>query len=190
MIDEENREIGGKPLAKDDAEPLLTGADPQTETFGDDAESSEYGPFAYPEGFKEDATVMKEFRALARAANLPQAQAQKFVDIGVKMIQNQNAAMVQAVHEMKQNWNKEIRNDPEFGRQSFQRTIHDANIALREFGSDKLVTNLREWNLDNHPELVRCFAKIGRYMSENSSPSGEAPAERREKTLADFYSPM
>ena len=44
----------------------------------------QYAEFALPEGFQVDTAVMDEFKGLAKELNLPQATAQKLVDLQAK----------------------------------------------------------------------------------------------------------
>lgn len=62
----------------------------------------------------------------------------------------------------------DVRADKEIGGDKLTANIGMAQKALDQFGTPELRTYLEQTGLGNHPDLVRCFMKIGKSMGEDS----------------------
>lgn len=154
----------GEPAADDDKP---TGAPEQ------------YEDFTAPEGVKLDAEVAGEFKSLAKELNLPQDQAQKVADLGVKLAQKWQAQQAAVLAETAAKWAQEAQTDAEFGGDKLPENLAVAKKALNDFGSEKLQTLLHESGLGNHPEVIRLLVNAGKAISEDrivAGKSGTAPA--------------
>lgn len=146
------------------------------------AESAvEYEPFALPEGIAADEGLLAEFKATAKELKLPQKDAQKFADLGAKIVTKQQ----EAYQAMRQQWHDAAATDTEFGGEKLQENLGIAKKALDAFGSDGLRKMLNDSGLGNHPEVIRHFIRVGKAISEDgrivsgSKAQGQAdPAKR------------
>ena len=135
-----------------------------------------YADFTLPEGLTPDTPVLGEFAALAKEANLPQATAQKFVDLAGKM-QTQTVEGVQAALEAQgEQWGEAAKADKEFGGDAFDANLAIAKTALDTFGSPELKSLLNQSKLGNHPEVLRAFVKIGKAISQDGFVPGRGGA--------------
>lgn len=148
--------------AKDDAKP--------------EGAPEKYSDFTLPEGLKLDEAVMGEFQTLARELNLPQAAAQKLVDLGARM-QTGNAEQLQATIEAQgEAWGAQAKADKEFGGDKFDQNLAVAKKALDQFATPELKTLLVQSKLGNHPEVLRVFYRMGQQISEDGFVPGRAGA--------------
>ena len=139
----------------------------------------QYEDFTAPEGVALDAEVAGEFKTLAKELNLPQDQAQKVADIGVKLAQKWQTQQAAALSEAASKWATDSQADKEFGGDKLQENLGVARKALDTFGSPELKTLLNESGLGNHPEVIRLLFKAGMAISEDrlvAGKSGTSPA--------------
>lgn len=128
----------------------------------------EYAPFELPDGFTADGPVMDEFKAAAKALNLPQAEAQKLAGLGVKLVEQAQQAMRDAWTATQTQWVDTIKKDAEIGGAQMNERVAVAVKALDRFGSPELRKALDETGMGNHPEIVRAFYRVGLAISEDA----------------------
>lgn len=138
----------------------------------DDAASKEDVKYEFqaPEGVELDGDATAEFTALAKELKLPAAEAQRVVDIAVKMQQKQAERNAETV----KGWAESSKTDKEFGGDNLQANLAIAQKAIDTFGSPELKTLLNSSGLGNHPELVRFAFKAGKAISEDGFVKGGA----------------
>ena len=87
-----------------------------------------------------------------------------------------------------ENWVDAMRADPEIGgvnQESYDQNRAFAAQAIARFGSSELIAELEKTGFGDYPNLVRCFMKIGKAMSEDSStPPGPRGPTTRDEALA------
>lgn len=163
----------------------------QDSTEGEDAKDEPQGaPEAYEdftaaEGVEFDAEVLGEFKGLAKELNLPQGDAQKVADIGVKLAQKWADESQARVAEMQEGWKTATEADKEIGGDALPLNLSTAKRALDTYGSPALADLLNESGLGNHPEVIRAFVKIGKTISEDTVVTGgnAEPARGAAKVL-------
>lgn len=135
----------------------------------------EYEDFTAPEGVELDADVLSDFKGLAKELNLPQAQAQKIVDVGVQLSQKWAEQSAAAVEAMQSEWLEQAKTDKEFGGEALNANLAIGKKALDTFGTDELRGLLEQSKLGDHPEIIRFFTRVGKAISEDSvvTPGGE-----------------
>lgn len=138
-----------------------------------------YEDFKLPEGLTLDAPVMDAFTALAKETNLPQATAQKFVDLAAQMQQNTVAQVQSVVEAQAEKWGLDSKADKEFGGDKFDENLAIAKTALDRFGTPELRTLLNQSKLGNHPEVLRFMFRAGQAISQDGFVPGRngAPAK-------------
>ena len=120
--------------------------------------------FAMPDGFELNQEVAGEFEAYARELFLPQDKAQAVVDMGIKLMQSQQAQQAEAYQQTQEQWRNEVVNDKEIGGQALAENLSYAAKVLDTFAPD-LRSVLDESGLGNHPAFVKAFIKIGKAIS-------------------------
>ena len=134
-----------------------------------------------PDGFTFDEEIQKGLVEFANEKNLTQDEAQKLVDLGVKMRQREAAVF----QETQKQWIEQIKADPVLGGAQLNENIAVAKKAIDTFGTPELKGLLDSTGFGNHPEVVSAFFKIGKAISEDKlvigqgKPRGAAdPAKR------------
>ena len=171
-------EAGTQPATEPTAAPAAApdggnpqGQQPAGEAKTEAAAAPEKYDFAMPEGFELNQEVAGEFEAYARELNLPQDKAQAVVDMGVRLMQSQQAQQAALVQQTQEQWRNEVVNDKEIGGQALAENLSYAAKVLDTFAPD-LRGVLDETGLGNHPAFVKAFVKIGKAISEDRLVGG------------------
>jgi hypothetical protein len=146
---------------------------------------AEYADFTFPEGVEADSETLTEFKAIAKELDLTQEQAQKLVDLQVKMVQADAKAQVEALEALGNEWAEQTKK--ELGK-NLNTELAFVAKARNQFASKELIQLLDETKLGNHPEMVKLFAAIGKAISEDI-PLGGKNAPKKDP-LAIMYPSM
>lgn len=159
--------LGGDGEAKPADKPVDKLADKPADTVGDTtSDTQEELKIEFPEGANPE--LVEAFKSVAKEIALDSAKAQKIVDAYLQAEKKVADALQAEWLETHRRWEKEIRDDPEFGGSRFERNVNLANRALEQFGGQELIDFLREARLTNCPPLVRAFMRIGQALAPDS----------------------
>ena len=148
----------------------------------------EYEPFTVPESFGElDAENVEAFTALAREDKLPQAQAQKYVDLANKIVMQEREFGVKQWTDTTKGWKEEVENSPELGGEKMNETRIRSRRAV-EFLNDPKLFKLLDEGFGNNPSIVRALTILDKLRSESKSAEG-ASKIGGEQSLADVLYP-
>lgn len=121
------------------------------------------------EGQELDAEMTAALEPVARELGLNNEQAQKLVDIyGKDILPKIEARQQENWAKQTEAWANEVKTDKEIGGDAFVANLGLAQKALDTFAPAGLREYLETTGLGNHPDLVRCFVKVGKAMSEDS----------------------
>ncbi|QUT13782.1 peptidase [Rahnella inusitata] len=121
------------------------------------------------EGQELDAEMTAALEPVARELGLNNEQAQKLVDIyGKDILPKIEARQQENWAKQTEAWANEVKTDKEIGGDAFVANVGLAQKALDTFAPAGLREYLETTGLGNHPDLVRCFVKVGKAMSEDS----------------------
>jgi hypothetical protein len=168
---------------------ILIGGEHGTETGTPDGAPETYADFALPEGIAIDPAVDSDLKHLARELNLPQDQAQKIADLGVRQAQRWAEHQQKAVNDASEAWLKATKSDAEVGGDKLNEALAAGRRALDAFGTPVLKTLLNETRLGNHPELIRFIARVGKAISDDTFVSGDRSAGTRGADMASRLYP-
>lgn len=144
-----------------------------------------YADFAMPEGVEIQGEALEEFKTLAKELNLSQKDAQRLADLGAKQASRLAEQPSQILAEARVEWEKQARNDKEFGGQAVEANLATAKKALDAYGTPELKTLLRESALGNHPDVIRLFYRVGKAMSEDSMVRGGSGTQAKAMSAAE-----
>jgi len=135
---------------------------------------------------KVDPASLESFKALGKKLGLNSEQASSLADWQL----GQQAAIAEAQEaewqKKHQVWQKQLKEDKEFGGENLKATLHAANIAARRFGGEvgpdgepnEFVRLIGEMGLQSHPTMVRFAARIGQALADDSAePGGSKPGK-------------
>ena len=145
-----------------------------------------YETFVAPEGVTLDQEMLGKFSGVAKELNLPQAGAQKLVDLAVEHSKQIIASQQSQWAEIRQEWVSEIKADKEFGGEKFNETVVSAKRALGKFGSEKLVQFLDSTGYGDNAELIRLLARVDKATREDKTVDGD-PAKENKSAAETLY---
>lgn len=140
--------------------------------------------FTLPEGFAK-GELMGELESVAKELNLPQAEAQKLVDLGIKQRSEFVKQQQDSVATMQEAWITSTKADKEFGGDKLDQNMAVAKKALDAFGTPELRTLLIESGLGNHPEIIRAFYRAGQKISDDTHVSAGTGVTAKSASAAD-----
>lgn len=139
--------------------------------IGVPAKPDEYG-YKLPEGLTEDKldkARIDTWRKELHEAGVPKAAAERIM---TKYLSEEFAAGAQAkASHAKQLEQHELQIKQEFGAK-FDEKVNFAQLAMREFGDEKLTQVLEETGLGSHPTVVKLFAQIGEKLADDKALGG------------------
>ena len=148
----------------------------------------DYDQFTLPDGLEMDGDAHDRFKHLARNSGLNQEQAQRLLDLHGEQIIRQRQHWTNHHQTKQQEWQKQSRTDRELAAQGrFENNLAVAKKAVERFGGAKLAAALAETGAGNHPEILRCFYRIGKALAEDGfvAPAGK----RQKKSYAETFYP-
>lgn len=160
--------------------------DPKAAKPKDEGAPEKYETFVAPEGVTLDTEMLGKFSSVAKELNLPQAGAQKLVDLAVEHSKQIIASQAQQWQEIRQEWVSEIKADKEFGGEKFNETVVSAKRALGKFGSEKLVQFLDSTGYGDNAELIRLLARVDKATREDKIVDGD-PAKANKSAAETLY---
>lgn len=183
--------------AEEDRRAALTDEQRATEDAAKAAEEAAKGvpekyEFKAPAGVVLDPVLVDEFSTIAKGLNLPQAEAQKLVDMGSKIVQRLTDGMLAQHDERVAGWLKEAESDPEIGADV---KLGKDSVAIRAFnsvtgGDPKAKAMVDELGIGNHPEFIRVFYKISQLIREDGFVLPGAGAEASGSIAKALYPGM
>lgn len=148
-----------------------------------------YADFKMPEGVALDKEALAKAEPLFKKHGFSQDVAQEFVDFQAQNLKAEIEGRLNAVTQQSEAWAKESRE--QFGA-SWEREFANAAKGIESFGTPKMREILMAVGLDNHPEFVAMFARVGAKMSEGQPVDGKTAGNERvptEKLMFDKMGP-
>jgi hypothetical protein len=145
--------------------------------------------FKMPEGMELDEARAEAFSSVAKDAELTQGQADKVVDMYIKVQQETMEAQQKAWADVLADWQEQSKTDSEFGGAHFQASVANAKRALEVFGNDKLKEALNQSGMGNHPELIRMLNKVGAAAADDNFVFGKEHGEAMKRDPAEILFP-
>lgn len=175
-------------LAVDDKKPIENKEEPKP---GEETEEAKFKK-EIAEVFKDlsDGYDKEKITKFALENKLNKAQVEAYV----KLTKEEDAALVekqkQLVKEQRSKWHNELRNDPEFGGENFEKNVDRVEKVLQKFLPDtKKVLTERGSMLP--PYIMRDFLRLSKVLNPTTKlVSGEAKELKEEKSnfLDEMYS--
>jgi len=124
-----------------------------------------------PEGYELNEAVASEFETFAKEQGLTQETAQKYADIGAKLIESNESAKAEAWANQRKTWREEVAADPEVGGKALAENMGYAARAIDTFAPElREVFDASGWG--DNPAFVKAFIRIGKAISEDRLVGG------------------
>lgn len=164
--------------------------DDATDTTDTDTTSTapdKYEEFTLPEGFTMNEESFNEASKTFKELGLSQDAAQKLIDLQASESKGREEADKKSSEALFKQFEKELREDSDFGGDKFDENMGLARKALDEFGSQGLKEKLDIYGMGNDPDYIRFMRDIGKALSEDSFVSGAST--QTEKSVAETLYP-
>lgn len=155
-------------------------------------EEYDYSAVKMPENMTLDKDMLGEFNALAKDQKMTQEQANKCIDLAVRLVEKQSkgiAAQYQQIQQAKiASYQQALNTDKEIagaGKANMDEYIDTAQVGYEKFVNQDLQNVFRETGLNYHPEVVKLFHKLGKLCEEDKLPNVSTPAGK-EKSAAEI----
>jgi len=153
----------------------------------------EYTDFKMPKDTPVDEALLNDFKPLAKELDLPQEKAQKLIDLYAEKVAPMMAQrQMEAWNTQLETWKSECQTDKEIGGDKFDTAVLDAKRVINTVGTPELKKVFDDYGLGNNPELVRVFARMAKYMKEDTVIDGNKTQPQSAKTVeamaSKFYS--
>jgi hypothetical protein len=160
---------------------------------GDAGDGSQDAPldasaFTVPEGMTLDTAMIDQAMPLFKEAGIDQAQSQKFIDLYAAKMQEAEQGKLDTFNQLRQDWVKQAKNDPDFGGDKFNENIASAKAALDKFGTPELSKLLDDFGVGDHPEMIRFMVGVGR-LTQEDTPGNGAKNHGQDKSTLDILYP-
>lgn len=180
-----------EPSAATPAEKPQEAAPKAEESKQNEAQEKPAAPEKYelkiPDGSLLDAKAVEGIASFAKDQGLSQAQAEKLLmrehEAMSRFVESQNE-QIRVQHE---SWKNSVKQDPEIGGDSFNKSVEAAKRVVTRFGSEAFIKQLTDTGLGNHPELVRFCARIGRAMLNDDFVKPGAQASTKKSAEEVLY---
>ena len=156
---------------------------------GEEGAPEKYENFTVPEGTNVDPGTLTEFQELAKGLDLSQGDAQKVIDLQVKVNERVTEKHVQDWKDTKAGWVKDAKADKEVGGPKYDASVEQGKRAIEQFGTPALTDLLNLYGIGDHAEVIRFTSRVGIAIGEDSIHSGGDSKLTGDKTLAQKMYP-
>lgn len=147
-----------------------------------------YGEFAWPEGYVADPGAMAKFIPLAQKLGLQKQDAQSLASLYAEIDQERCREQARFIAENNAKWLREIQTHPEFGGKNLEHTSENVAAMMRRYATPLLMSQIRQMNVQNWPEMFFFLARVSQAVSEDCSPSSFT-SNAPEKSTAQLLFP-
>jgi len=132
-----------------------------------------------PEGLVVPDELRDEFLGVVNNVELsPKERAQALIDLQAKAAQQASETASQAFAEQQQQWQDEVRNDPELGGAKFDATLAGISRLVDQYGNDDFVAAMAATGAGNNIHVVRFFHQIAQKLNEPAPVTGQPVAQQ------------
>lgn len=155
-------------------------------------EEYDYSEIKLPDGMELDKDMLGEFNAVAKEEGLSQEQANKYINLAVKLVEKQSKGLATQYQQAQQakiaSYQQALNTDEEIGggdKSKMDAYLNVADFGYSKFASDELKQVLANDGLNYHPEVIKLFHKLGELCQQDDLPNVSTPAGK-EKTAAEI----
>jgi hypothetical protein len=152
---------------------------------GAGAYSADDYKFTVPQGIDAQDPAVDAFASAALDAGVSPETAQRLIDAAAPEIVKAMTQPYQAWKDLQENWQTQVRNDPEIGGAKFDRVVLPTIAkAMDRYGDPGLREALAVTGAGNNPAIIRTLYTLSRMVTEgrpvqgNPAHGGKTPAER------------
>jgi len=133
----------------------------------------EYEAFKLPEGQEVlDEGIMTEFKEVAKADNLSQAQAQKYIDLSNQIGDKINERITEAWNNETAKWKSELESDPVIGGHNLSETKERVARVMRTYAAPGLKELGAQLGFGNHKAMIQTLVNFDKATGEGKLVEG------------------
>lgn len=161
------------------------------EEESESSESKDEVPDEYDLKLSDDSLLnedaLSKLSETAKELGLTNEQAQKLVDSQNDAVRNYQQQAEENWKQQIDSWSEAVKNDKEMGGEKFDETVSLAQSAIEKFAPAEFKDALNESGYGNHPELVRTFARIGKWIGEDTPAAAQSDGGGSRRVADKFY---
>lgn len=132
-----------------------------------------------PEGMEIPDELRDEFLNVINDAELsPKDRAQALIDLQAKAAQQASETASREFAAQQQQWQDEVRADPQLGGANFEATISGISRLVDQYGNDEFVSAMAATGAGNNIHVVRFFHAIAQKLNEPGPVTGAPVAQQ------------
>lgn len=159
-------------------------------------ETYDYKDVNIPDDFEYDKDMLKEFDALNKETNLSQAQANKYMQFGLRLAQKYNADLPKVLEQVQQakvtQFKQAMNTDEEIGggdKAKMDAYLDVADKGYVAFANDEVKAALADAGLNYHPAIIKMFHRIGELVGDDKIHAPKTPSGTTNDVASILYGP-
>lgn len=143
----------------------------------------DYKDVKIPEALEYDKDMLKEFDALNKETNLSQAQANKYMEFGLRLAQKHSAELPKLLQQAQQakiaQFKQALNTDAEIcggDKAKMNAYLDTADKGFDAFANDEVKSALAEAGLNYHPAIIKMFHRIGELVGDDKIYKPKVPS--------------
>lgn len=145
-------------------------------------ETYDYKDVNIPDDYEYDKDMLKEFDALNKETNLSQAQANKYMQFGLRLAQKYSADLPKVLEQVQQakvtQFKQAMNTDEEIGggdKAKMDAYLDVADKGYVAFANDEVKAVLADAGLNYHPAIIKMFHRIGELVGDDKIHPTKTP---------------
>ena len=143
----------------------------------------DYKDVKIPEALEYDKDMLKEFDALNKETNLSQAQANKYMEFGLRLAQKHSAELPKLLQQAQQakiaQFKQALNTDAEIcggNKAKMNAYLDTADKGFDAFANDEVKSALADAGLNYHPAIIKMFHRIGELVGDDKIYKPKVPS--------------
>ena len=143
----------------------------------------DYKDVKIPEALEYDKDMLKEFDALNKETNLSQAQANKYMEFGLRLAQKHSAELPKLLQQAQQakiaQFKQALNTDAEIcggDKAKMNAYLDTADKGFDAFANDEGKSALADVGLNYHPAIIKMFHRIGELVGDDKIYKPKVPS--------------
>lgn len=143
----------------------------------------DYKDVKIPEALEYDKDMLKEFDALNKETNLSQAQANKYMEFGLRLAQKHSAELPKLLQQAQQakiaQFKQALNTDAEIcggDKAKMNAYLDTADKGFDAFANDEVKSALADVGLNYHPAIIKMFHRIGELVGDDKIYKPKVPS--------------
>ena len=134
-----------------------------------------------------DENHLESLESFAKANNFNQEKADELYKTAEEILEKNTAKQAASEDSKVENWLSDSKNDPEFGRESWDNNSKKIYDFYQKHSTKELSELLNDTGIGNHPEVLRLFYRLSK-IHDSYSDKGEEDVYVANKPASQFQS--